>query len=72
MPVEVVDLPVGDEVRGAHLVVDAVGQQRGEDLGGVLGAGAPDGEAAALELGADLCLHRPAAVHSLAQSRVSG
>lgn len=25
-PVEVVDLPVGDEIRGAHLVVDAVGQ----------------------------------------------
>jgi hypothetical protein len=37
---------------------------RGEDLGGILGAGAPDGEAAALELRADLCLHRPAAAHS--------
>lgn len=58
MPIEVVDLPVGDEIRGAHLVVDAVGQQRGEDLGGVAGAGAADGEAAALELRADLLLHR--------------
>ena len=31
---------------------------RGEDLGGVLGAGSPDGEAAALELRPDLLLHR--------------
>ena len=31
---------------------------RGEDLGGVAGAGAADGEAAALELRADLLLHR--------------
>lgn len=99
-PVEVVDLPVGDEIRGAHLVVDAVGQHctnhtatrtassapiskyqwteeskkkrrkkirgawgacartRGEDLGGGARVGAADGEAAALELRADLFLHR--------------
>ena len=47
---------------------------RGEDLGGVLGAGSPDGEAAILELRSDLLLHRFAAacsLHSRGQS-VSG
>jgi len=34
---------------------------RGENLGGVLGAGSPDGEAAILELRSDLLLHRFAA-----------
>lgn len=38
---------------------------RGEDLGGVLGAGSSDGEAVTLELLSDLLLHRFAAACSL-------